>query len=140
LSRILAIDYGLKRVGLAVTDNNQIIATNLTAISTSEIFTFLENYVKNQIVEEIVVGYPKQMNNQDSEIVVYINVFVEKLKTMFANIKISMYDERFTSKLAAYAMVQAGFNKKTRQSKGNLDKMSATILLQDYMEYKKNKL
>jgi len=140
LSRIIAIDFGLKRIGLAVTDPLQIIATNLVTVLNSEIFDFLDKYIKNEKVEQIVVGYPKQMNNEDSELVPQIKEFVEKLKHKFADIKIELYDERFTSKLAAYAMVQAGFNKKTRQVKGNIDKMSATILLQDFLEYKKNKM
>lgn len=140
MSRILALDYGLKRVGIAVTDPLRIIATNLITVTNNEFFTFIENYLLKEIVEEIVVGYPKQMNNQDSEIVVQIKPFVEKLQNKFPNIKISFFDERFTSKMASFAMVQAGFKKKDRQNKANIDKMSATILLQNYLEFLNNKI
>ncbi len=137
MSRILAIDYGLKRIGLAVTDPNRIIATNLTTVANKDIFVFLDNYVTKEIVAEIVVGYPKHLNNTDNEIVTKIDEFIVKLKNKYPKIQTATYDERYTSKLAAFAMVEAGFRKKTRQDKANLDKMSATILLQGYMEYKK---
>ena len=140
MSRILALDYGFKRVGIAVTDPLKIISTVLTTVSSSEILIFLIDYTKTEKVEEIVVGYPKQMNNEDSEAFQYIKPFVEELEKKFTDIKITLFDERFTSKMASYAMVQAGFKKKDRQNKSNIDKMSAAILLQNYLELIKNKI
>jgi len=136
----LALDYGFKRVGIAVTDPLKIISTVLTTVSSSEILIFLIDYTKTEKVEEIVVGYPKQMNNEDSEAFQYIKPFVEELEKKFTDIKITLFDERFTSKMASYAMVQAGFKKKDRQNKSNIDKMSAAILLQNYLELIKNKI
>lgn len=140
MNRILAIDYGLKRIGIAVTDPLQIIASALITVENKEIYKFLDDYFLKEKVEEIVVGLPKQLNNEDAEIMEYVEKFSQKLKNKYPNILISSYDERFTSKIAAYSMVQAGFKKKDRQKKENLDKISASILLQSYLEYKKNKI
>ncbi|MFU8843116.1 MAG: Holliday junction resolvase RuvX [Bacteroidales bacterium] len=135
MSRIVAIDYGLKRVGLAVTDENRIIATALTTVQTRDIFNFLGQYLKNEHVGCIVVGDPKQMNNQASETVNYIEPFIRKLKKMFPGLLVERYDERFTSKIAIRAMVEGGMKKKERKNKENIDKISAVLILQSYMEF-----
>jgi putative Holliday junction resolvase len=134
LGRILAIDYGLKRVGIAVTDPMQIIATSLTTVETLKIFDFLSNYFSKEQVERLVVGLPKQMNNQPSESMPKIEEFVNKFKITFPNIPVVYVDERFTSKLAIQAMVQGGVKKKDRQNKALIDSVSATIILQSYLE------
>ena len=138
LGRILAIDYGKKRVGIAVTDPLKIIANGLTTLATPEVFAFLKKYTEEQKVDTIVIGLAKQLNNEDSESMVFIKPFVEKLKKTFPEINIEMYDERFTSKLALRAMLDGGVKKKDRQNKALMDEISATILLQSYMEYKIN--
>ena len=130
----MAIDYGRKRTGLAVTDPGRIIATGLETVATHDIWNFISNYFNKENVDEIVVGYPKQMNNQPSEAVRYINPFVKKLKNMYPDLKISLYDERFTSKMAFQTMIDAGLGKKDRQNKSLIDKISATIILQSYLE------
>ena len=108
MSRILAIDYGQKRVGVAVTDENRIIATALETVHVKDIFSWLKAYLQREHVETIVVGEPRQMNNKDSQSVTYINPFVKKLKKEFPDIKVDRYDERFTSKMAAASMIEAG--------------------------------
>ncbi len=134
MPRILCLDYGRKRIGIAVTDNNQIIATGLTTVNTNEIWTFLNDYTKRETVEKFVVGNPKQMNNQPSESMIYVKPFVEQLHTKFPTIPIEMYDERFTSKMAFQTMIDSGINKKARQNKALVDQISATIILQSYLE------
>ncbi len=136
MSRILAIDYGKKRVGIAVTDPLQIIANSLTTIHSKDIWEFLSEYFKKEDVTCIVVGYPKQMNNQASEAVRFINPFVKKLSKMYPEKLIELVDERFTSKMAHQTMIDAGAKKKTRQNKALVDKISATIILQSYLEQK----
>lgn len=136
MPRILAIDYGLKRTGLAVTDPLQIIATGLETVETKVLLDFLKKYIAKEPVETIVVGEPKQMNNSPSEIAPQVNKFVAQLKKEFPNLKIDRYDERFTSKMAFQAMIAGGLGKKQRQDKGTIDMVSATILLQSYMESK----
>lgn len=135
MSRIVAIDYGLKRVGVAVTDENRIIATALATVPTKDIFEFLSNYVRTENVGCFVVGDPKQMNNQASETVKYIEPFVKKLRKAFPDLLIERYDERFTSKLALKAMIEGGMKKKERKKKENIDKISAVLILQSYMEF-----
>ena len=137
MGRILAIDYGRKRTGLAVTDTLQIIATKLDTVPSAEIFTFLKNYIQKEKVERILVGYPLQMNNQASEAVLYINPFLKKLVKEFPDIPVEQVDERFTSKMAFQTMIDAGLKKKDRQNKATVDAVSATILLQVYLEQKK---
>ncbi len=137
MGRILAIDYGRKRTGLAVTDTLQIIATKLDTVPSAEIFTFLKNYIQKEKVERILVGYPLQMNNQASEAVLYINPFLRKLVKEFPDIPVEQVDERFTSKMAFQTMIDAGLKKKDRQNKATVDAVSATILLQAYLEQKK---
>lgn len=136
MPRILAIDFGLKRTGIAVTDPLQIIATGLETLETKVLMDFLKKYIHAENVETIVVGEPKQLNNQPSEIAPQVNKFVAQLKKEFPLIKIDRFDERFTSKMAFQAMIDGGLGKKQRQDKGTVDKVSATILLQGYMESK----
>ncbi|KAA5532002.1 Holliday junction resolvase RuvX [Paenimyroides baculatum] len=129
----MAIDYGGKRTGIAVTDEMQIIASGLTTVETKNIFTFLENYFKTDKVSKIVVGEPKRMNNEASSIGAEINKFVDKLAKLYPQIEIIRIDERFTSKIAFQTMIDSGLKKKQRQNKALVDEIAATILLQDYM-------
>lgn len=137
MGRILAIDYGRKRVGIAVTDPLKIIATGLTTVHSKDIYTFLEDYIKKQEVEIIVVGYPVNLKNEGSQSLQFINPFIKKLINKFSNITIDTYDERFTSKMAQAAMIEGGVKKKDRQNKALTDKISAVIILQSYLEFKK---
>jgi putative Holliday junction resolvase len=139
MARILAIDYGRKRVGLAVTDPSQIIANRLTTISTHVIWDFLTDYFNKEKVEGVVVGYPKQMNNEASEAVRYINPFLKKFQIQYPEMKLEIYDERFTSKMAFQTMIDGGLKKQKRQDKALIDGISATIILQSYLEQKRNK-
>jgi len=134
LGRILAIDYGQKRTGIAVTDPLQLIANGLTTVRTADVLPFLASYIKNERVDTIVVGYPRQMNNLPSNAVKYIDPFVRKLKAVYKDKEIVLADERFTSKMAAQAMIEGGAKKKTRQNKGIVDMVSAVIILQSYLE------
>ena len=136
LARILALDYGTIRTGIAVTDELQIIASGLTTVETKKIFSFLTTYLKDEHVELFVVGEPKQMNNKASESEQFIKPFVEKLKTTFPKIPIKRVDERFTSKLAFQSIIDSGLKKKQRQNKALIDEVSATIILQTYMDQK----
>ena len=140
MSRILARDYGKKRTGIAVTDILQIIANGLTTVPTTELTDFLMNYVEKEPVERIIVGYPKQMNNEDSENMKRITPFVNMLRKKLPHIPVEMVDERFTSVLAHQAMIDGGLKKKARQNKALVDEISATIILQSYLESKKFKL
>lgn len=135
--RILAIDYGKKRTGIAVTDTLQIIAGGLDTVETRELEQWLVGYMQKEQVETIVVGYPRQMGGDDSENMKRIAPFVNRLKKLFPEVNVELYDERFTSVLAHKTMLDSGIGKKARQDKGLVDKISATIILQDYMEYKK---
>lgn len=135
MARIVAIDYGQKRVGLAATDELQIIANALTTVHSKDIFTFLKEYVKNENVECFVIGEPKQMNNTQSESARFIEPFVKKMIKEFPDIKIDRFDERFTSKMASQAILDAGLKKKDRQNKALVDSVSATIILQSYLNY-----
>ncbi len=137
MGRIIAIDYGEKRIGIAVTDELQIIASGLTTVETDKIFDFLENYLKNEEVELILIGEPKQMNYKPSESEKFILPFIEKLQTKFSNIPIKRVDERFTSKMASQTLIDSGLKKKKRQNKALLDEISATIILQSYLYNKK---
>jgi putative holliday junction resolvase len=137
MGRIMAIDYGRKRTGIAVTDELQLIANGLTTVASHEIFTFLKDYTAKEKVDMIVVGEPKQMNNQPSESLQFIIPFVNRLKKEFPGMSIEMEDERFTSKIAFQTMIDAGLKKKDRQNKELVDTISATIILQSYMSRKK---
>ena len=134
MGRILAIDYGQKRVGLAVTDPMQITANGLDTVLSHEIFDYLQNYIAREPVEKFVVGLPKQMNGMDSESMQYIKPFVTGLQRKFPDIELVYVDERFTSVLAHKTMLDAGLKKKDRQNKELVDKISATIILQSYLE------
>ena len=136
MARILALDYGTIRTGIAVTDELQIIASGLTTVDTKKIFSFLTTYLKNEHVELFVVGEPKQMNNKESESEQFIRPFVEKLKLTFPKIPIKRVDERFTSKMAFQSMIDSGLKKKQRQNKALIDEISATIILQTYLNQK----
>lgn len=129
----MAIDYGGKRTGIAVTDEMQIIASGLTTVETKHIFSFLETYFKTEKVSKIIVGEPKRLNNKASSIGAEINKFVEKLAGLYPQIEIIRMDERFTSKIAFQTMIDSGLKKKQRQNKALIDEIAATILLQDYM-------
>lgn len=137
MSRILAIDYGRKRTGIAITDPMQIIANGLTTVPTGELMDFLLDYMKREKVERIIIGHPKQMNNQDSESMKYIVPFVNRLKKVLPDVPLEMVDERFTSVLAHQAMLAGGLKKKDRQNKALVDEISATIILQSYLESKR---
>ena len=134
MGRILAIDYGQKRVGLAVTDPMQITANGLDTVLSHEIFDYLQNYIAREPVEKFVVGLPRQMNGMDSESMQYIKPFVTGLQRKFPDIELVYVDERFTSVLAYQTMFDAGLKKKDRQNKELVDKISATIILQSYLE------
>jgi len=139
LGRILAIDYGKKRVGLAVTDPLKIIASKLTTVPTHTIFDFLGNYFREEEVECLVIGYPRQMNNEASEAVRYINPFIKKLQKLYPEMPVELVDERFTSKMAFQTMIDGGVKKKGRRNKELVDAISATIILQSFIERKKYK-
>ena len=138
MGRILAIDYGKKRVGLAVTDPERIIANQLTTVITTNLWSFLQNYFNKEKVDEVIVGYPRQMNNKASEAVLYINPFIRRFKKEYPDMHLELVDERFTSKIAYRAMIDGGLKKKARQDKARVDAISATIILQSYMEQKRN--
>lgn len=137
MSRILAIDYGRKRTGIAVTDPMQIIASGLTTVPTHQLMAFLMKYVQQEKVERIIIGHPKQMNNEDSENMKNIVPFMNRLKKQLPDIPVELVDERFTSVLAHQAMLTGGLKKKDRQNKALVDEISATIILQSYMESRK---
>ena len=133
MARLLSIDYGKKRTGLAVTDPLQIIAGGLATVSTSELFAFLQDYVRRETVERIVIGEPRQADGSPSENLERVKQFVNRWKRALPDIPIEFYDERFTAVLAHRAMLDGGLRKKARQNKALVDEISATILLQDYM-------
>ena len=137
MGRILAIDYGRKRSGLAVTDTLQLIATGLTTVPSGDLVKFLFDYVSRKPVEIFVVGLPKQMNNELSENMKYIDAFVKHLKRTIPDIPVIFVDERFTSVLAHRAMLEGGLKKKKRQDKELVDEISAVIILQSYLESNK---
>jgi putative holliday junction resolvase len=133
MGRILAVDYGKKRTGLAVTDALRIIATPLDTVNSHELIAFLKKYCTQEPVDEFVVGMPKTLLNEDSEIAPLVRRFVEELKKTFPEKPVHLADERFTSRMAQQAMIDGGMKKKDRQVKGNVDKISATIILQGFM-------
>ena len=134
MGRILAIDYGRKRTGLAVTDMLRITANPLLTIETSELMNWLTGYFAKEQVEEVVIGHPTQMNGQESESMNYIRPFLGVFKKTFPDKPITMYDERFTSVLAHRAMIDGGMKKKDRQNKAVVDKIAACIILEGYLE------
>jgi len=137
LARILSIDYGKKRTGIAVTDPLQIIAGGLATVSTSELFDWLKAYLAKEQVERIVIGEPRQPNGQPSENLQRVQQFVNRWRKAMPDVPIEYFDERFTSVLAHQAMLDGGLKKKARQDKGLVDEISATIILEDYLRSKK---
>jgi putative Holliday junction resolvase len=133
MGKILAIDFGIKRTGIAVTDELQMIASGLTTVNTKDLLSFILKYIKTENVETIVVGKPKQMNNTDSESEPLIKQFLNKLKPQIPSIKVIREDERFTSKMAFQTMIDSGLSKKKRRNKALVDEISATIILQSYL-------
>lgn len=140
MARLLSIDYGKKRTGIAVSDPLQIIANGLTTVDTSGLFDFLADYLKKEEVSCIVVGLPRQMNNEPSENMRRIEPFVNRLRKLYPHIQVEYYDERFTSRMAHQAMIDGGVKKKERQNKALVDEISATIILQGYMESRRMRL
>jgi putative Holliday junction resolvase len=136
MPRIIAIDYGFKRTGIAVTDELQIIASGLTTVPSDSVLNFLKDYFSKEKVIEVLIGEPKQMNGLPSESTPIIEKFVLEFKTQFPNMKVIRVDERFTSKMAFQTMIDSGLSKKQRKNKGLVDEIAATILLQDYLTRK----
>ena len=137
MPRILAIDYGIKRTGIAVTDEMQMIAFGLTTIASDTVISFLKDYFSKEKVTVVLVGEPKQMDGTPSQSADIINVFVGQCQDTFPPIPVERDDERFTSKMAFQTMIDSGLNKKQRQNKALVDEIAATIMLQDYLHYKK---
>jgi len=133
LARIIALDYGKQRTGIAVTDELQLIASGLATVETKDLLQFLKDYVEQENIARIVVGEPKQLDNTPSESEVSIQSFLKKLKTSFPLIPIDRQDERFTSKVAFQTMIEAGLKKKQRRNKELIDEISATLILQSYL-------
>ncbi|WP_205500350.1 Holliday junction resolvase RuvX [Rufibacter psychrotolerans] len=134
MGRILAIDYGVKRVGLAVTDPLQIIASGLDTVHAKDVLTFLAQYCQKEEVDEFVVGMPKHLDGNDTNNTQHVVGFVRKLQKQFPGKKVVTHDERFTSRMAFQTMIDAGIGKKARADKATVDKISATIILQSYLE------
>jgi putative holliday junction resolvase len=134
LGRILAIDYGRKRCGIAVTDTLQLIATGLTTVGAAELLDFLKKYIQKEPVEAFVIGHARQMDATDSESMKFVYPFIKKLKEHFPSVPVNMVDERFTSKIAQQTMIDGGLRKKQRQDKALIDTISATIILQSFLE------
>jgi putative holliday junction resolvase len=137
MGRIMAVDYGTKRTGLAVTDPLQIIATALDTVESNTLITYLKRYFQKEPVEELVVGMPRQMNNTDSTTAPAVRQFIETFKKNFPAIPVHTADERFTTSLAHHAMLQGGMKKKKRQVKGTADKISAVLILQQFLDMRK---
>ncbi|MDR0394448.1 MAG: Holliday junction resolvase RuvX [Tannerella sp.] len=140
MGRIMAIDYGRKRTGLAVTDTMQLIAGGLTTVPSGEAVDYIKAYTSQDKVDLFVVGEPKQMNNEPSENMHYVKAFVNRLHKVIPDIPIEYFDERFTSVMAHKAMIEGGLKKKKRQNKALADEISATLILQGYMEKRRSNL
>lgn len=134
MGRLVAIDYGTKRTGIAVSDTLKIIANGLTTVPTHKLFDFLKEYFGKEEVDCVIIGLPKKMNNEYSESMQHIRPFAKKLQATYPNLEIVFFDERFTSVIAQRAMLEGGLKKKDRQNKALVDEISATIILQDFME------
>ena len=134
MPRILAIDYGLKRTGLAVTDPLKIISSALTTVETSQLFNFLKEYFKTEVVERIIIGDPKNLDDSDTHATPLVKKVIERLKKEFPVIPVETVDERYTSKMASRAMIDMGMKKMQRRNKAMVDQIAATIMLQEYME------
>ena len=140
MARILGIDYGTIRIGLAVTDPLQLIANGLTTVANAEVISFLKEYTDKESVEAIAIGLPKRLNNTSSELTVEVEKFIKKLRQTFPQITVHAIDERFTSKMAAAAILQSGIKKEKRKDKALVDEVSATIILQSFLEQKENRI
>ena len=138
MGRIIGIDYGVKRIGLAVTDPLQIFASPLMTVMTTEFYKFITGYLETDDVDAFVIGYPVQMNNQPSASVTYINPFIKRLKKTYPEKHIYLADERFTSQMAIRTMVEGGVKKRDRQDKSMVDKISASIILQSFIDNRSN--
>ncbi len=136
MGRILAIDYGQRRTGLAVTDPLRITATPLLTVPTVELMDWLQDYLSNNQVDQVVIGHPTQLNGQESDSMRYIRPFMRRFRQVFPNVPLTGYDERFTSTLAHRAMIAGGMKKKQRQDKAVVDKIAACIILEDYLNSK----
>ena len=136
MSKVISIDYGLKRIGVAISDSSQTIASPLTCISHNEIYNFLYDLISNQKISDIGVGYALNLDGSSTDITSKTCSFVENLKTKFSKIRIHMVDERFTSKIAKQAILKSGVSKKKRSDKSLVDMVSATLILQDYLNHK----
>ena len=134
MARILCIDYGLKRTGLAVTDPLQIIATGLTTVDSSQLISFLKNYFVQEFVELIVIGEPKNLDDSDTHATPLVQQIIKKIEKEFPTIPVKKVDERYTSKMAKQAMLDMGMKKKDRRNKRTVDEIAATIMLQEYMQ------
>lgn len=137
MGKLVAIDFGLKRTGIAITDENQIIASGLKTVDSKDLMTFLKELVVKDKIEAIVVGLPKRLNNEPTHITENVLLLKEALEKQFTTIQIHLLDERFTSKMAFQTMIDSGLSKKQRQNKGLIDEISATIILQSFMESNK---
>jgi len=133
MGRLLAIDYGMKRVGIAITDTLQIIASGLTTVANTEVEAFLKKYLEEESVERIILGYPLGLDNQPTDLTKHVDDFKEKLNKWFPTVPITLVDERFTSKMAKATLLSSGVPKMKRRNKALLDEISATIILQEYL-------
>lgn len=133
MGRLLAIDYGMKRVGIAITDTLQIIASGLTTVANTEVEAFLKKYLEEENVERIILGYPLGLDNQPTDLTKHVDVFKERLNKWFPTVPITLVDERFTSKMAKATLLSSGVPKMKRRNKALLDEISATIILQEYL-------
>ena len=136
MGRLLAIDYGSKRCGIAVTDLDQVFAFGHDTVSTSDLLDYLKDYTQKENVEGVIVGMPKRLHNEPSSIADEIHQFIAACKSQFPTLQFHTYDERFTSKIAFNTMIESGISKKKRAEKGTIDKLSATVILQSYLESK----
>jgi len=137
MGRVVGIDYGNKRVGIAVTDELRMIASPLTTVHSKDVLDFLKDYAQSEIIDEFVVGMPRDLKNQETNATSHVKGFVKKLRLLFPQKNVYLNDERFTSKIAIEAMVTGGMKKSQRQKKENIDKISATLILQSYLASKK---
>ena len=140
MTRLLALDYGTKRVGIAVTDELQLIASGLCTIRTHDCMDFLMEYLSKESVSTIVMGMPKNLRNQNTDATPYVKGFAKQIRKQFPEMKVELIDERFTSKIAFQSMIDSGLKKKARQDKALVDEVSATLILQSYLEQKKYKI
>lgn len=136
MARILAIDYGMKRTGIAVTDPLRIIATALETVESGKLMDFLKVYFQKEPVDQLVVGMPKRLNNEDTDMTPHVRQLLDQLAKKFPDKPVALIDERFTSVIALQAMIHGGMKKKDRRVKGNVDKISATLILQSYLDSK----